>query len=172
MPAEQALTVLVAEDGAVDRLLLAQIVRRQGHHVYTAENGEQAVALFAEKRPQLVLLDALMPVMDGFEAARQIKALAGEALVPIIFLTSLNEEDALVRCLEAGGDDFMAKPYSAVILAAKIRAMDRLRRLQATVLEQRDQITRHHLSRNACSESSACARCWPPIVTRRSCSMK
>ena len=144
MSAEQPLTVLVAEDGATDRLLLAQIVRRQGHQVFTAENGEQAVALFAEKRPQLVLLDALMPVMDGFEAARQIKALAGEALVPIIFLTSLNEEEALVRCLEAGGDDFMAKPYSAVILAAKIRAMDRLRRLQATVLAQRDLITRHH----------------------------
>ncbi|KAF1310005.1 fused response regulator/phosphatase [Pseudomonas sp. SG-MS2] len=143
-PAEQPLTVLVAEDGATDRLLLAKIVRRQGHHVYTAENGQQAVELFAEKRPQLVLLDALMPVMDGFEAARQIKALAGEALVPIIFLTSLNEEEALVRCLEAGGDDFMAKPYSAVILGAKIRAMDRLRRLQATVLEQRDLITRHH----------------------------
>ncbi|MCI0912571.1 ATP-binding SpoIIE family protein phosphatase [Pseudomonas putida] len=143
-PAEQPLTVLVAEDGATDRLLLAQIVRRQGHLVYTAENGQQAVELFAEKRPQLVLLDALMPVMDGFEAARQIKVLAGEALVPIIFLTSLNEEEALVRCLEAGGDDFMAKPYSAVILGAKIRAMDRLRRLQATVLEQRDLITRHH----------------------------
>ncbi|MFT0869938.1 SpoIIE family protein phosphatase [Pseudomonas sp. CAM1A] len=144
MSAHQPLTVLVAEDGAADRLLLAQIVRRQGHEVLTAENGEQAVAMFAERRPQLVLLDALMPVMDGFEAARRIKALAGEALVPIIFLTSLNEEEGLVRCLEAGGDDFMAKPYSAVILAAKIRAMDRLRRLQATVLEQRDQITRHH----------------------------
>ncbi|CAK16526.1 fused response regulator/phosphatase [Pseudomonas entomophila] len=144
MPAEQALTVLIAEDGAADRMLLAQIVRRQGHEVITAENGEQAVAVFAEQRPQLVLLDALMPVMDGFEAARRIKALAGEALVPIIFLTSLNEEEGLVRCLEAGGDDFMAKPYSAVILGAKIRAMDRLRRLQAVVLEQRDQITRHH----------------------------
>jgi CheY-like chemotaxis protein len=144
MSAEQPLTVLVAEDGAADRLLLAQIVRRQGHQVVTAENGEQAVALFVERRPQLVLLDALMPVMDGFEAARQIKALAGEALVPIIFLTSLNEEQGLVRCMEAGGDDFMAKPYSAVVLGAKIRAMDRLRRLQATVLAQRDEITRHH----------------------------
>lgn len=141
---ESRLTVLIAEDGAADRLLLARIVSKQGHAVLTAENGEQAVALFAEQRPQLVLLDALMPVMDGFEAARQIKALAGEALVPIIFLTSLSEEQALVRCLEAGGDDFLAKPYSPVILAAKIKAMDRLRRLQATVLEQRDQITRHH----------------------------
>ncbi|WP_153774589.1 fused response regulator/phosphatase [Pseudomonas sp. MNR3A] len=144
MPAEQGLRVLIAEDGAADRLLLAQIVRRQGHEVVTAENGEQAVALFAEQRPDLVLLDALMPVMDGFEAARRIKAMAGEALIPIIFLTSMNEEQGLVRCLEAGGDDFMAKPYSAVILAAKIGAMDRLRRLQATVLEQRDELARHH----------------------------
>ncbi|WP_156356689.1 fused response regulator/phosphatase, partial [Pseudomonas sp. NBRC 111142] len=144
MPAEQGLRVLIAEDGAADRLLLAQIVRRQGHEVVTAENGEQAVALFAEERPDLVLLDALMPVMDGFEAARRIKAMAGEALIPIIFLTSMNEEQGLVRCLEAGGDDFMAKPYSAVILAAKIGAMDRLRRLQATVLEQRDELARHH----------------------------
>ncbi|MFZ0152566.1 ATP-binding SpoIIE family protein phosphatase [Pseudomonas sp.] len=141
---ESGLTVLIAEDGAADRLLLARIVRNQGHAVLTAENGAQAVALFAECRPQIVLLDALMPVMDGFEAARQIKTLAGEALVPIIFLTSLSEEQALVRCLEAGGDDFLAKPYSPVILAAKIKAMDRLRRLQATVLEQRDQIIRHH----------------------------
>ncbi|RWU20741.1 fused response regulator/phosphatase [Pseudomonas alkylphenolica] len=141
---DAVLTVLIAEDSATDRMLLARIVSKQGHAVLTAENGEQAVALFAEQRPQLVLLDALMPVMDGFEAARQIKALAGEALVPIIFLTSLSEEEALVRCLEAGGDDFLAKPYSPVILAAKIKAMDRLRRLQATVLEQRDQIARHH----------------------------
>ncbi|MCW2267456.1 fused response regulator/phosphatase [Pseudomonas sp. JUb96] len=141
---DSTLTVLIAEDGAADRLLLARIVSKQGHAVLTAENGEQAVALFAEQRPQVVLLDALMPVMDGFEAARRIKALAGETLVPIIFLTSLSEDEALVRCLEAGGDDFLAKPYSPVILGAKIKAMDRLRRLQATVLEQRDQITRHH----------------------------
>jgi serine phosphatase RsbU (regulator of sigma subunit) len=70
--------------------------------------------------------------------------LAGETLVPIIFLTSLTESEALARCLEAGGDDFLAKPYNQVILAAKIKAMDRLRRLQATVLQQRDQIARHH----------------------------
>lgn len=144
MSASEPLRVLIAEDAAADRLLLARIVSRQGHQVFTAENGRQAVELFTREAPQLVLLDALMPVMDGFEAARQIKQLAGESLVPIIFLTSLSEEEALVRCLEAGGDDIMAKPYSATLLAAKIRAMDRLRRLQATVLAQRDEIARHH----------------------------
>ncbi|MNS21962.1 Transcriptional regulatory protein AfsQ1 [compost metagenome] len=143
-PALESLTILIAEDSAADRMLLSSIVRRQGHQVLTAANGAEAVEAFRLQRPQLVLMDAMMPVMDGFEAAQQIKALAGENLVPIIFLTSLSESEALARCLEVGGDDFLAKPYNQVILAAKIKAMDRLRRLQATVLQQRDQIARHH----------------------------
>lgn len=138
------LSILIAEDGVADRMLLAAIVKRQGHHVVTAANGAEAVELFERERPQLVLMDALMPVMDGFEAAQQIKQLAGNELVPIIFLTSLTENEALVRCLEAGGDDFIAKPYNPIILEAKIQAMHRLRRLQATVLEQRDLIARRN----------------------------
>ncbi|MBX9407546.1 fused response regulator/phosphatase [Pseudomonas baetica] len=144
MQEQEPLTILIAEDSAADRLLLSTIVRRQGHEVVTAANGTEAVDIFRREQPDLVLMDAMMPVMDGFEAARQIKALAGETLVPIIFLTSLTESEALARCLEAGGDDFLAKPYNQVILAAKIKAMDRLRRLQATVLQQRDLIAKHH----------------------------
>jgi CheY-like chemotaxis protein len=143
-PSLEPLTILIAEDSAADRMLLSSIVRRQGHAVLTAANGAEAVEAFRLQRPHLVLMDAMMPVMDGFEAARQIKDLAGETLVPIIFLTSLTESEALARCLEAGGDDFLAKPYNQVILAAKIKAMDRLRRLQATVLQQRDLIAKHN----------------------------
>lgn len=137
------LSILIAEDSAADRMLLSTIVSRQGHRVLTAGNGLEAVALFEQERPQLVLMDALMPIMDGFEAAWRIKQAAGEALVPIIFLTSLTESEALVRCLEVG-DDFLAKPYNPIILEAKIRAMDRLRRLQQTVLAQRDLIAKHN----------------------------
>lgn len=140
----ERLSILIAEDNAADRMLLSTIVSRQGHRVLTASNGLEAVALFEQERPQLVLMDALMPIMDGFEAARRIKQAAGEELVPIIFLTSLTEGEALVRCLEAGGDDFLAKPYNRVILEAKIKAMDRLRRLQDTVLQQRDLIAMHN----------------------------
>lgn len=110
----------------------------------TAGNGLEAVALFETERPQLVLMDVMMPVMDGFEAARRIKQQAGEELVPIIFLTSLSETEALVQSLEAGGDDFLSKPYNRVILEAKINAMGRLHLLQRTVLEQRDLIVRHN----------------------------
>ena len=109
-PPLESLTILIAEDSAADRMLLSSIVRRQGHEVLTAANGAEAVEAFRQQRPQLVLMDAMMPVMDGFEAAQQIKALAGETLVPIIFLTSLSESEALARCLEAGGDDFWQNP--------------------------------------------------------------
>lgn len=143
-PSSEHLCILIADDSASDRYLLSTIVSRQGHQVLCAANGAEAVAAFEKHRPHLILMDALMPVMDGFDAARRIKQLAGEALVPIIFLTSLTEGEALARCLDAGGDDFIAKPYNHVVLTAKIKAMNRLRLLQETVLQQRDLISRHH----------------------------
>ena len=106
------LRILIADDSDSDRLILKTLLKRLGHEVLDASNGLDAVSLFRQDAPDLVLLDALMPVMDGMEAARQIKSLAGERLVPLIFLTSLSEAGALARCLEAGGDDFLEKPYN------------------------------------------------------------
>ncbi|TVP88918.1 MAG: response regulator [Pseudomonadaceae bacterium] len=138
------LRILVADDNPADRLILSRLVSRQGHEVLAAENGADAVELFRRERPQLILLDALMPVMDGFAAARLIREAAGEDLVPIIFLTSLTETDALVRCLEAGGDDFLTKPYNPVILQAKIQAFQRMQEMHQTLQQQRDLISRQH----------------------------
>lgn len=77
-PAHEALTILIADDSPADLLLLSTIVRRQGHQVLTAADGREAVEVFTRERPQLVLMDALMPVMDGFAAARWIKQLSGK----------------------------------------------------------------------------------------------
>ena len=134
------LKILIAEDNDTDRLILRAIIRKQGHEVLTARNGIEAVETFRRERPHLVLLDAMMPGMDGLVAAQHIKALAGEALVPIIFLTSLSNADELARCLEVGGDDFLSKPYNRVILAAKISAFNRMRLMHETVQHQRDLI--------------------------------
>lgn len=136
--------ILIAEDSRADRLLLSTIITRQGHRVVCAATGLEAVTLFQRERPQMVLMDAVMPVMDGLEAAREIKRLAGDELVPIIFLTALTDHASLVRCLEVGGDDFISKPYNPVVLNARIEALLRLRRLQDTVLEQRDLISLHN----------------------------
>lgn len=143
-PGELPLMVLVADDNPADRMILCRLVERLGHRVCQAEHGQQAVELFIQHSPDIVLLDALMPVMDGFEAACQIKLRAGEDLVPIIFLTSLTETDALVKCLEAGGDDFLTKPYNPVILEAKIRAFRRMREMHQTLQSQRDVIAAQH----------------------------
>ena len=138
------LTVLIADDTDTDRLILESIVKKEGHRVISAKDGVEAVAAFENERPDIVLMDALMPKLDGFGAARQIKALAGEALVPIIFLTSLTDTESLVQCLDAGGDDFLSKPYNRFILQAKIKAFNRMREIHATMLAQRDQISLHN----------------------------
>jgi len=134
------LRILIADDSDSDRLILKTLLRRIGHEVDDAANGLEAVNLFRQSAPDIVLLDALMPVMDGMEAARHIKALAGEQLVPLIFLTSLSDTDALVRCLEAGGDDFLTKPYNRVIIEAKLNAFNRMRLMHRTLSHHRDLI--------------------------------
>lgn len=140
----RSLKILVADDTDADRLILETIVRKEGHQVFSAKNGVEAVAIFQQEHPDIVLLDALMPEMDGFDAARQIKSLAGDELVPIIFLTSLQDTDSLVHCLDAGGDDFLSKPYNRVILKAKIKSFNRMREIHNTMITQRDQLAQHH----------------------------
>ncbi|MEX1033581.1 MAG: fused response regulator/phosphatase [Cellvibrionaceae bacterium] len=139
-----ALKILIADDTQADRMILESIVKQEGHTVVIADDGLDAVQKFSQEQPDIVLLDALMPNLDGFGAARQIRALAGENLVPIIFLTSLTDTESLVQCLDAGGDDFLQKPYNRVILQAKIKAFNRMREMHATMLVQRDQIVKHN----------------------------
>lgn len=141
MTQSRPLRVLIADDSDSDRLILKTLMKRLGHEVHAAANGDEAVAIFPDYQPDIVLLDVLMPVMDGITAARQIKAIAGEELVPVIFLTSLTDADALARCLDAGGDDFLTKPYNKVIIQAKLRAFNRMRQMQQTLSQQRDLIS-------------------------------
>lgn len=133
--------IVIADDNNTDRLILKRILNTfGGYEVHSAANGAEAVELYLEVKPDIVLLDALMPVMDGYEAAIEIKKAAGEELVPIIFLTSLTEASALARCLEVGGDDFLTKPYNKIILEAKIKAFERMKHLHDEVRIQRNEI--------------------------------
>lgn len=136
--------ILIAEDSNSDRLLLKSILEQQGHDVVVASDGRQAIDVYQKTQPGIILLDALMPNMDGFEAAEKIRQLAGEEFIPIIFLTSLQEADSLAACLDAGGDDFLSKPYNSVILGAKINAFVRMREMHRVLQHQRDQISAHN----------------------------
>ncbi|WP_019530400.1 fused response regulator/phosphatase [Dasania marina] len=136
--------ILVVDDNPTDRLVLETILRKQGHTVVSADNGLDALTVFQQQQPDLILLDALMPGMDGFEVAERIKSQVGEDFIPIIFLTSLQDAGSLARCLDAGGDDFISKPYNSVILQAKINAFSRMRTMNRTLLTNRDQISLHN----------------------------
>lgn len=143
-PSVSIAKILIADDNNTDRLLLKAILCQQGHEVFVARDGYEAIEVFREIQPDLVLLDVLMPNVDGFEAAEKIRQLAGEAFIPIIFLTSLQSTDALVRCLDAGGDDFLPKPYNSVVLKAKLDAFIRMGEMHRTMQRQRDLIAMHN----------------------------
>lgn len=135
---------LVVDDVLSNRKILEMLLANEGYRTITAENGSQAVQLFKEHRPNFVFMDAMMPVMDGYQAATRIKELAGSVFVPIIFLTSQDEGEGLVKCLNAGGDDFISKPFKKEVLRAKIKAMERIRELSRRVAEQHQKIVEQH----------------------------
>ena len=138
--------LLIAEDNPSDRIILANLIKRLGHDVIQATDGQQAVELFVEHRPDILLLDVLMPNKNGIQAAREIRQIAGEDLVPIIFLTSLNEASDLAECLEAGGDDFLPKPYNPIVIKAKILAFSRMRRLHTEIQGQREHLVQEQIT--------------------------
>jgi diguanylate cyclase (GGDEF)-like protein len=120
--------VLLADDGRTARMVLKNRIEAAGHEVITGENGREAVELFLVHRPDLVLLDVIMPVMDGIEAAQRIRALCDQRgiWIPIVFLTAMGKDRDLARGIEAGGDDYLIKPVSEVVLNAKLKAMQRI----------------------------------------------
>jgi PAS domain S-box-containing protein len=129
------LRILVVDDNRTNLQILQVFLKKLGHSTIAAEDGAQAVALCAEQNPDLILLDIMMPVMDGFEAARQIRSKASERWIPIIFLSAMDREENLVTGIEAGGDDFMSKPINFVLIETKMRSMQRMMHLQRKGLE-------------------------------------
>ncbi len=133
MESEQKLTVLAVDDNRTNLQILRVFLNKLGHEVLLAENGAVALSVYREKKPDLILMDIMMPVMDGLEATRQIRAQASDIWVPIIFLSALDRDENLVGGLEAGGDDFLSKPINFSVLEAKMRSMTRTLRLQQNV---------------------------------------
>jgi diguanylate cyclase (GGDEF)-like protein len=133
--------VLVVDDSATLRAGLAQMLAGMGHTAALAEGGEQALAMIKADRPDVVLMDAFMPVLDGYETARRIRALLPGDWVPIIFLSGSEDDQDLERGIEAGGDDYLVKPVSYVVLHAKIRAMRRIEEMRQKLLGLSAQLT-------------------------------
>ena len=108
--ARNADLVLIVDDVPDNLAVLHDALDESGYTVLIATNGEQALQRAAQARPDIVLLDAMMPGIDGFEVARRLKADAATAHIPIVFMTGLTETEHLVAALEAGGVDYVTKP--------------------------------------------------------------
>ncbi len=135
--------ILVVDDEPTNRLILQAMLSREGHDIFQADNGQRAIEVFTEEDIDIALMDVMMPVMDGYTAAKEIKRLSGERFVPIIFLTAITDEEALVECIRNGGDDFLTKPYNRIILKAKMDALIRIQDLYRTVRKQNDILERY-----------------------------
>ena len=129
--------ILAVDDSRANRTLLEEYLSEEGHQVITAGSGFEAVAKFTEFNPDLIIMDVVMPGMDGLVATQMIKSKCGDRFVPIIFLTSLEGNDIIAKCIKAGGDDFLPKNYNNGAILAKITAMDRIRTLHEKMHAQK-----------------------------------
>lgn len=134
------LRVLTVDDNRTNLQILNVFLKKLGHEAIPAENGEVAVARYQEEHIDLILMDIMMPVMDGLDATRKIRSLPSERWIPIIFLSALDRDENLVGGLEAGGDDYLAKPINFVVLEAKMRSMQRTLMLQQRVTDSLHQL--------------------------------
>jgi two-component system sensor histidine kinase/response regulator len=114
--------VLVVDDDATNREVLSRRLKLQGHVVVTAISGEDALQLAHEHPFDLVLLDIMMPDMDGYEVLGRLKADERLRHIPVIMISALNEVQSVVRCIEAGAEDYLAKPFNPTLLKARIGA--------------------------------------------------
>lgn len=139
--------ILVAEDSKMIAKGLRRKLETMGHEVSLAEDGQQAVDFFLSGKPDLIIMDIEMPVMNGFDASRKIRALEDEhgdegAWTPIVFLTATDTVDNLLSSLEAGGDDFLPKSANELVLGAKIGSFGRI----SNILKRMRALTRVNLT--------------------------
>jgi two-component system, cell cycle response regulator len=123
--------ILVADDSSVERAAARTALEEAGYAVMEAVDGQQALEVFARERPDLVMLDVVMPRLTGLETCRILKAKAGGNYLPVIMVSTRNSVNARVEGLRSGADDYLGKPYDAEELRARVEALLRTRKVIA-----------------------------------------
>jgi adenylate cyclase len=115
-------TVLVVDDDALNRRLLVRALSADGHRAIEAVNGRDALDVLTRERPDVMLLDVMMPELDGFGVLTEMKTIPSVAATPVVMISSLEGQEGILRCIELGADDFLPKPADAAILRARVNA--------------------------------------------------
>lgn len=134
--------VLIVDDNAFNRDMLARLLQRQNHSYAMADNGKQALDMLAAEKFDVVLLDIMMPEMDGFEVLRRLKSNHDLHHIPVIMISALDEINSVVRCIEMGAEDFLPKPFDPVLLRARVGACLEQKRLRDQELDYLKQVAR------------------------------
>jgi signal transduction histidine kinase len=142
VPVDPTQTVLVIDDNLQNREVAEGHLVSSGYEAVLADSGEAGLQRFEERRPDLILLDVVMPRMDGFETCRRIRMLPGGSDTPVLFLTALGDLGTHKAALDAGADDFLTKPINRTELLIRIRSLLRIRRLSDELLQNYDVIRR------------------------------
>jgi class 3 adenylate cyclase len=133
--------ILIVDDLPQNVRLLEAVLSPKGFRVATASSGEEALDVLGEEHPDLVLLDILMPGMDGYEVCRRIREDPATAFLPVIMITASGEEEK-IRAIEAGADDFVSKPFDQAELLARVRSLVRVKRYHDTIENQAAELAR------------------------------
>src|SRR5258707_6686397 len=115
--------ILVADDDLPTRQLLARMLKMEGYRVEMAVDGNEALEKYASLRPNLMLVDALMPQTNGFDVCAKLQAAPGGISIPIVMITALNDQDSMIRAFEAGAADYTTKPVYWPVLRQRIRRL-------------------------------------------------
>ena len=113
--------ILLVDDNPTNLKVLWQALEEEAYEIMAATSGEQAIQLAHDGRPDLILLDVMMPYMDGFETCRRLKADSQTAEIPVLFITARDETEALVEGFSAGGFDYIVKPFRSAEVLARTR---------------------------------------------------
>lgn len=140
---QDELRAMVIDDNPGDQYFIQRLLLRLGLEVIVADNGEDALVLARQERPDIVFVDVMLPGQDGYAIAARIRDLFREIYLPVVFITSLTDEEVVLKCFAAGGDDVLTKPVNEALLQAKIAAVLRTRRLHDLLGEQRDQLQQY-----------------------------
>jgi len=130
-------TILIVDDQLSGREVIRGLLSGQGYELAFASNGEEALAQASDLMPDLILLDVMMPGMDGFEVCERLRADNHLAEVPIIMVTALDDQNSRLKGIEAGADDFVTKPFNKAELHVRVRTITRLNRYRRLLLERR-----------------------------------
>lgn len=152
--------ILVVDDHPSSRMTVVALLRVEGYEVLETDSGPKALEMVQQGPPDLILLDVMMPGMDGFEVCRRLKANEYTRLIPIVFITALNDRRSRLQGIEAGGDDFLSKPFDQLELTARVKSLVHQKQLNedldhaekvlfsiASTIESRDPNTGDHCER-------------------------